>query len=100
MQTQPAQMLLVNEISTTCRMKIETKKVQKKLSLGKLQIYKQLLKVTNLSGFQFHMVDLMKITETDKKIEVRCKIVNSILTSKTGKLLCCTIGLNLDHRCN
>lgn len=55
-------------------MKIETKKsTKKKLSLGKLQIYKQLLKVTNLnlSGFQFHMVELMKITETDKKIEVK-----------------------------
>lgn len=73
MQTQPVQMLLVNKISTRGRMKIETKKVLKKLSLGKLQIYKQLLKVTNLnlSGFQFHMVELMKITETDKKIEVR-----------------------------
>lgn len=69
MQTQPVQMLLVNKISTRGRMKIETKKVLKKknLSLGKLQIYKQLLKDTNLnlSGFQFHMVELMKITETD-----------------------------------
>lgn len=74
MQTQPVQMLLVNKISTRGRMKIETKKsTKKKLSLGKLQIYKQLLKVTNLnlSGFQFHMVELMKITETDKKIEVK-----------------------------
>lgn len=75
MQTQPVQMLLVNKISTRGRMKIETKKVLKKkiVPAGKLQIYKQLLKDTNLnlSGFQFHMVELMKITETDKKIEVK-----------------------------